>query len=408
MTDGSTGQAGQAWQPPQDPTAGTPDPSPYQQTPAAQQAPAAGSGAAPSWTAPARPGLIPLRPLTLGVVLSASFQALRRNPRPTLGIALTTQFIVTVVTAVLIGGFAWFSVGRLETASGENVDEIGAGIALMGLVLYAIPMALSMIAVALLQGVVVIEVSRAVLGEKLTLRQLWHRAKGRMGALIGWMLLLSLAMLVATAVLVAIVVVCVATLGAVGIALGVAVGVLGGLGFVVLAAWLSTKLSMVPSAIMIERLRLGAAVRRSWQLTGGHFWRIFGILLLVSVILGTTAQVISTPLSMFGPMLIGILAPTGADEATTAALLIGFIVLTLALTTALSAVILVVQSATTALLYVDLRMRKEGLDLELSRFVEERAVGTTTVDDPYRSPAAAAGAQAHGVPPAPPSDSPWA
>ena len=41
------------------------------------------------------------------------------------------------------------------------------------------------------------------------------------------------------------------------------------------------------------------------------------------------------------------------------------------------------QSSATALLYIDLRMRKEGLDLELVRFVEARQAGDTSVPDPY-------------------------
>ena len=51
----------------------------------------------------------------------------------------------------------------------------------------------------------------------------------------------------------------------------------------------------------------------------------------------------------------------------------------------LGAVAAVVQSAATALIYIDLRMRKEGLDLELARFVESApGVGV----DPYRSTSA--------------------
>jgi len=47
------------------------------------------------------------------------------------------------------------------------------------------------------------------------------------------------------------------------------------------------------------------------------------------------------------------------------------------------AIALVAQSATPALLYIDIRMRKEGLDLELLRFVEARQTGDTSVVDPY-------------------------
>jgi hypothetical protein len=66
---------------------------------------------------------------------------------------------------------------------------------------------------------------------------------------------------------------------------------------------------------------------------------------------------------------------------------------------------MVVQSATTGLIYIDLRMRKEGLDLDLARFVEETSAGANP-PDPYLADTARpfAGAQ----PIAPHSESPWA
>jgi hypothetical protein len=50
----------------------------------------------------------------------------------------------------------------------------------------------------------------------------------------------------------------------------------------------------------------------------------------------------------------------------------------------------VVQSAAVALVYLDLRMRKEGLDLELARYVESVAQGGD-VPDPYLAPIAFGG-----------------
>ena len=44
-----------------------------------------------------------------------------------------------------------------------------------------------------------------------------------------------------------------------------------------------------------------------------------------------------------------------------------------------------VQAALVAVIYIDLRMRKEGLDLELERYVELRDAGQP-VGDPYAVP----------------------
>jgi hypothetical protein len=72
----------------------------------------------------------------------------------------------------------------------------------------------------------------------------------------------------------------------------------------------------------------------------------------------------------------------------------------------------VVQSATTALIYLDLRMRKEGLDLRLQRFVEDRAAGRAEASDPYVLPdgVAAPGSPASGPIPGATTGggSPWA
>jgi hypothetical protein len=57
----------------------------------------------------------------------------------------------------------------------------------------------------------------------------------------------------------------------------------------------------------------------------------------------------------------------------------------------IGAITSVVQAALIAVIYIDLRMRTEGLDLELERHVEARDAGLA-VTDPYETvPAAPAG-----------------
>ena len=93
------------WQPPSGPAnpppagvAGAPAPTP---SPYGVGAPQYGErlpgGAAPGWTPPPKPGLIPLRPLAFGTLLGAAFQVMRRNPRPTFGIALLLNGLVMLL-----------------------------------------------------------------------------------------------------------------------------------------------------------------------------------------------------------------------------------------------------------------------------------------------------------------------
>ena len=335
------------------------------------------------WTPPPRPGLIPLRPLELGTILGASFRVLRRNPRPTFGIALLIEGIVSLVTLGVVGVASYFAFSRIDLSSAQDLSTITAGSYGLIAVSAIVPVLLSLVASALLQGIIVLEVSRATLGEKQTVRQLWARGRGRFGALIGYTALVALAGTVVLAAIVGLIVLLVTTLGTVGIVLGVIVGILGGLATLVAFFWISTKLSLVPSALMLERLTIRQAVARSWSLTTGYFWRTLGIELLVSTILNIATQVISVPLSVLGPVVIALTDPNGQGGPTSVVILGAFTILALVVAVVFGAIAAVVQTATTALIYLDIRMRKEGLDLELARFVEARHYGDASVADPY-------------------------
>lgn len=335
----------------------------------------------PAWTPPPRPGLIPLRPMTLGTLLAASFRVMRRNPKPTLGLALLLYLAIVVASGAAIGSVVAWAIGRISMSAGEAQDDIIAGSVLGGALSLLVPLVSSGLLLAILQGIVSLEVARGTLGEKLTTRELYRRARGRIGALIGWSfaqtgVVTGLALL-AVAVLVLIAV----AGGAVGVLVAVGLGLLIGGLFLVGFAWIGTKVSLVPSALVLERLTLGRAIGRSWRLTGRGFWRTLGTEWLVQVIVSGAAQVISIPLSIIFSIGVGVLAPTG-DVSATGGAFIAYYAVTLALSTVLGAVSVVMQSSVAALLYIDLRMRSEGLDIELLHAVEARAAGIDA-PDPY-------------------------
>ncbi|MFC0681377.1 hypothetical protein ACFFGH_26405 [Lysobacter korlensis] len=373
-------------------------PPPGASHPGAFPPPSPANGAA--WAPPPKPGLIPLRPMSLGTILTASFQVLRRNPKPTFGAALLVQGVVTLVTVLVVGLVTVYAVGRAASAATEDQEALFAGAISAVLLASIIPVVFSLIAVALLQGVIVLEVARGTVGEKLRLAGLWRLGRGRIWALVGWVLAVTGIVVVGLAILVGIVVAIVAVGGQAGVVAGVLLGILLFIGVVVVFFWLGTKLSLVPSAIMLERLTIGDAVRRSWSLTRNFFWRVLGITLLVAVILGVAGNVITAPFSVVFAILPGIFAPTGDP---TPVLVIGGLsyLLLLMVSALIAAVTSVVQSATAALIYIDLRMRKEGLDLRLQHFVEERAAGNPAAADPYLLPGGAvappAGAQGEGA-----------
>jgi hypothetical protein len=334
---------------------------------------------ASSWAPPPKPGIVPLRPLGFGTLLGAPFQMLRRSGG-ILGLSFLLQFVELVVgggiiAAVVLAGFAritdWNDPDQAPLIAGAVAGSILGGLGVF---------VLSFVMSALLQGVVVLAAARATLGERPTVRSVWPRLKGRIGRLIGWTVLLGAALLLVFALLVGVVLIGVA-LGPVGIAVSIAVAVLLGLGAVALWLWLYTKLSIVPSILVLEGATIRAAVARSWRLTDGFFWRTFGAQALVTVIVTVAIQVITTPISFL--QFVGVLLDPN-DTGTAIAVTVGVQILTLAVSIMGGAISAFVTSALVALIYIDLRMRKEGLDLVLQRHVEGGDPGV----DPFASGAA--------------------
>ena len=349
------------------------------------------------WTPPPKPGLIPLRPLDLGTILGAAFRVLRRNPKPTFGAALLIQGSVYLLLILVVTGATYGAVSRIGSSSARNADQITAGATGLVVVASIIPGLLAVIASAVLQGIIVLEVSRGAVGEKLTFRALWKRARGRIGALIGWATMLVLASTVLIGVIVAIIVFLGVSFGTGGIIAAVLIGILAFFGLAVVYVWLGTKLALVPSVLMIERMSIRGSIARSWSLTDGYFWRTFGISALVAVIVGVVSQVVSLPLNFIAPIVSSLVDPQGQKGGGPIVLAAVVSVLVIVIAVVFQSITSVVQSATTALIYLDLRIRTEGLDLELVHYVEAKQTGDASVTDPLLRGALATGMPANDV-----------
>ncbi len=367
-----------------------------------------GTGTGAGWTPPPKPGLVPLRPLAFATILAAAFQVMRRNPGPTFGFALLITGVIVLLSGVVIGLVTVFAFSRTFNAAAEDIDTITAGSVALVILAAIVPVVLSIVVSSILQGIVSLEVARATLGEKLKLSGLWRSARGRIGALIGWSLLVTTVVLIAFVIVAGLIGALVALGGPAGIAIGVILGLLTGLAATAGFIWLGTKLALVPSVLMLERTRLADAVRRSWSLTNGFFWKTFGIIVLVSVIVQTVASVISFPLNVIAGFGGALIDPSGSSDGFLVISLI-ITVLSVVISVVFGAIALVAQSATPALLYIDIRMRKEGLDLELLRFVEARQTGDASVTDPYLvTSTRAVQPQSASTPAAADQQTPWA
>jgi hypothetical protein len=134
-----------------------------------------------------------------------------------------------------------------------------------------------------------------------------------------------------------------------------AVSICVGTGLVLLLVpgiFLAVKWSMTFPAIVAERAGAFAAMRRSWELTQGHWWRTFGTLLVVVLI--------SFVLS------VAILVAFGAAVATSDSISeLAFAVLLTAVTIIVLAILYPLTASIVTVLYYDLRVRGEGFDLQL-------------------------------------------
>jgi hypothetical protein len=336
----------------------------------------------PAWTPASRPGIIPLRPLTFGTILGRSFAALRQNPRVLLGFALCVQTAAYLLVLLGVGAVALATFTRLDTLR-EGTDEFEAvmagSIALTAITAFVLGLAAGALGV-IVQGVVVSEVAHAAVAEKLTLRALWQRVKPVIWRLIGYSLLLTVAVIL----LIAVVAASIIAVGFAALPVAVGITILVILAAIPLTLWLSTKLLLAPAAIILEHATIRGAIVRSWTLIRGRFWPALGIIVIISLVFGAIAQVVSIPFSFLTTALTTIVTPTG-DAAPSAIIGVVFgAILTQVVTLLIQSVAIVVQATATSIIYIDCRMRREGLDIDLMTYIERRDAGAVGLSDPYR------------------------
>lgn len=329
------GQYGQGYVPP-----GQYGQPPYGQQPYGQPPYGPGFGGAPALAA--RPGVIPLRALTLSDVFEGAVRTIRGNPGATLGLALLVSIAFTLPGLLLTLGLGQVDPGQdglrevllvLNQQGSSWLQNLG-GIAL--------------------SGMLTVVVADAVLGRRMSIGQAWSRVKGRLLALIGVNLLQLIIVFVPLVLVVALAV----GIGySAGPGAGIGIGILLVFALIPLLVFLYVKLLFASAITVLERQGPITALKRSWALTRDQWWRVFGISLLATVLV----LIISVTLLGFAGLFIGIAALSTGDStatvgSTVASLLAGMVVMTL--TTPFTA-------GVTSLLYLDQRIRKEALDVTL-------------------------------------------
>jgi Membrane domain of glycerophosphoryl diester phosphodiesterase len=361
-----------------------------------------GSPASPygQWTPPApKPGIIPLRPLGVGEILDGAFTAVRRNPKATLGLAaivMTVSGLITALTSYALYHAAGNSLSF--PATGQTFTDAQWRHLLTSFAEYALPalgiiVIISFLTQTILTGMLTAVVGHSVLGRNVSIGEAWQIARPRLWALMGTTLLAGLLVFaiwvggggIAVALGIVLIAAHLAPLGGLLIAIGVITAT-------VFAVLCYVRLVVATPAVILEGQGPRASLGRSWRLTKRSWWRVFGILLLVELIVLVASAILGVPFDILRAVAGsgsggsagggGLTVVFGAQTASTS---FAATIITAVGGIVSASVTRPVLAGAVALLYVDLRMRREGLDIALQGASSQQDSGTGTFSSVWAS-----------------------
>jgi len=267
--------------------------------------------------------VVALRPLGVGDILDEAFRIYRRNFGYLVLIGVASFGPIALLIALLSG------LGALV----GGPAGLAIGIFLGGL--------LGGIGGAILIAAMIYAVGGICRGRRPTIREALGRAVGRLPAMLGLTIVLIFALVLLLITIV---------------------------GWI----WAGVLWSMAFPILVLEEGGVMRALARSRQLVRGSWWRVFGILLLIWLI----SLFISLVVGTIGGLVSGALLIAGPGPAVGVARL----VVQLVFNVAAQALTQPFDVAGLVLIYYDLRVRKEGLDLQ------QRAESLLAADAPAASP----------------------
>ncbi|MFI7441335.1 glycerophosphoryl diester phosphodiesterase membrane domain-containing protein [Nonomuraea indica] len=303
-----------------------------------------------------RPGIIPLRPLGLGDILDGTIKLIRSNPKAVLGLSAVAALLAAVPVA--IGNV--FLLDATATAMADptsDPDDLPGGfLAQFGGPL--VSLAVGFVVVTMLTGVLTRILGRAVFGGGMTAGEAWRLTRRRVPALfavVGLQAAILLAPLLVVGLLVWALVASGSSVSPGGAVAGFFLVMLLYVGYVL---FFRTRFAFAAPAVVLEGRGPLAAMRRSWTLVSGGFWRVLGILLLTSLLVGLIASILQLPFTIVGTVL-GMLGQGGVGTLVLAG------VLTAVGGTLGAMITYPFEAGVAGLLYADRRMRSEAFDLVL-------------------------------------------
>ena len=261
---------------------------------------------------PPRRGCVALRPLGLAEILDGSFRVIRRNPGATLGLSAVLAVIRVAVTAGL-------QLGAYRTLNSVQLELVGT-------------LLISAALGTVLTGLLTLVVTQDVLGVRISTREVLTRLRGRAWALLGLALVITVLESLAL------------------------------LPLLVLGVWLWGLWAVAVPVLMVERSTVRGALSRSRRLVSGLWWRVWGIRALGFLLASLLGALVTVPFILLASLVTGSgFTASGVNSGVPVAY-----VLIISVGSVLSSTLTSpIRAGIDALLYLDLRMRREGLDIVL-------------------------------------------
>ena len=282
-----------------------------------------------------------------------------------LGISLTVAVITNAINTVV----SWWALRYMDTSVDELTEpgrdpSLREVLSVFGQLFAGLGIAtvITLLGTLVATAMLTVVVSRAVIGQGMTAQEAWRDAKPRLLRLLGLTLLLPL---IAFGVMVGGAVPGGAVLLAGADTVAAILLVVGIIASFVVMVWLMIRFSLAAPALMLERQSVVRALSRSAKLVRGSWWRIMGILLLSTILVWVISMIVNIPFAVASVVLSGgtggLLGGT-AESLSMAGLIISGIGGAVE-----STITFPISAGVTTLLYIDQRIRREALDLDLAR-----------------------------------------
>lgn len=279
-----------------------------------------------------KPGVIPLRPLTVGEILDGAITTMRRHPALVFGasavVALVEAALTVTLSIVLLKGVANAPQPGPAATQQELLDYFSQVLGSSAEV-FGVTVLVTVLIRTALTGFMTVVVGKAVLGKPITFRAAMGELAPRLPSLLGVTVVYTL-------------------LGSIGLFFCIIPGI-----------WFFTLFGLASPALVLEQSGIRHALRRSSLLVRGSWWRVFGILLLTGVCAGVIGFVVEIPFNLS----LGV----GSNMTALASASIGVQLLSGLGQVVAQTLVAPFVAGATALLYIDQRMRKEGMDIQLAR-----------------------------------------